>query len=191
MLTNNELSDTDKNVIEQSKSWIEQIVIGLNFCPFAKKVFDNNTIFYHVDNLEKTEDKLHTLADVCRLMDGNTAIETAFILYNSGLEGFDDYLDFLELANQLLVVQGYEGIYQLASFHPQYCFEGAEPTAAENYTNRSPYPMLHLLRESSLQTALESYKQPEKIPQKNIEVATNKGADFFVNTLKKIKSEKC
>ena len=189
MLTNNILFNADKNAIEQTKSWIEQIVIGLNFCPFAKKVFDKNAISYYVDNSEKTEDKLHTLAEICRLMDGNTVIETAFILYNSSLEGFDDYLDFLELANQLIVVQGYEGIYQLASFHPQYCFEGAEPTAAENYTNRSPYPMLHLLRESSLQIAVESYKQPEKIPQKNIEAATNKGADFFINTLKKIKAE--
>ena len=90
------------------------------------------------------------------------------MIYDNAFISFDDYLDFLELAEALLLEQDYEGIYQLASFHPDYCFEGAKQDDPANYTNRSPYPMLHLLRESSIELALASYPHPENIPQKNI-----------------------
>ena len=86
-----------------------------------------------------------------------------------GLEDFDDYLDFLAVAEALLVEQGYEGTYQLASFHPDYCFDGAEQDDPANFTNRSPWPMLHLLREAGLEQALAHYPEPEAIPERNIE----------------------
>ena len=102
-------------------------------------------------------------------------VQTSLLIYPYGLESFDAYLDFLAIAEELLQVQAYEGIFQLASFHPQYCFDGALLDDPANYTNRSPYPMLHLLRESSLEKALANYPEPEKIPQHNIALTRQLG----------------
>ena len=176
-------------IIAETKQWLKDIVIGLNFCPFAKKVFDSGSIHFYVDNSENIEECLAKLIEQCQLLDANSDIETSFILYPLILNDFDDYLDFLELANQLLAAQNYEGVYQLASFHPQYHFENTSVDDAENYTNRSPYPMLHLLREKSLADALKHYKDAEKIPLRNIELAQQKGADFFISYLKSLKQK--
>lgn len=177
----------DEEVISQTRQWIEQVVIGLNFCPFAKRVFDKGLIAYQVANNKNIEDDLFSLMALCTELDQNNDLETGFVIYPHNFSDFNDYLDFLDLANQLLVEQDYEGVYQIASFHPQYCFEGTAQNAAENYTNRSPYPMLHLLKEQSLDRALEQYEAPEEIPTHNIEVATQKGAEFFSKILKNIK----
>ncbi len=177
-------------VISQTRQWVADIIIGLNFCPFAKKVFDQQSLFYKVVESEKTEESLSVLIDECLRLDNDKEIETTLIIYSNILTDFNDYLDFLELANQLLEAQNYTGIYQLASFHPDYCFDGAEMVAAENYTNRSPYPMLHLIRESSLEKALETYDEADKIPVRNIERAKQKGVNFFKQILNKIKSAK-
>jgi len=178
---------SDKEIINQTKQWIEKIVIGLNFCPFAKKVFDKSTIFYFVDKSESIEKQLENIINKCELLDSNKDIETGFIIYPAELKNFNDYLYLLELANRLIIDCGYEGTYQLASFHPQYCFEGVSIDAAENYTNRSPYPMLHLIREKDLEKAITGYQQADKIPQRNIELAKNKGASYFIEKLTKIK----
>ncbi len=176
----------DNNIITQTKQWVADVIIALNFCPFAKKVFDQQGIFYKVVESKNTEEGLATLIDECVRLDNDTDLETALIIYPNMLEDFNDYLDFLELANQLLEAQNYIGVYQLASFHPNYCFDGVELDAAENYTNRSPYPMLHLIKESSLAKALETYDDPEQIPVRNVERAKQKGAAFFKKILNKI-----
>jgi len=173
-------------IIANTKQWIEEIVIGMNFCPFAKRVWDKDLIAYKIADNKTIEEDIFTLLDLCTELDNNNALETGFVIYPKHLANFDDYLDFLELASQLLIEQGYEGIYQLASFHPQYCFDETSQSAAENYTNRSPYPMLHLLKEQSLETALEHYKDADEIPLRNIEAAKQKGAEFFADILKKI-----
>ena len=188
MANNDNLSVADNKVIAQTKEWIKTVVIGLNFCPFAKKVFDLDAINFYVDNKSNMEEQLQSVIESCQLLDSNDRIETSFMIYTAGLENFNDYLDLLDIANQLIIEQGYEGVYQLASFHPQYCFDGLEQNAAENYTNRSPYPMLHLLREQSLEQAIKQYKQPEKIPERNMDVAKQKGASFFIDNLNSIKN---
>ena len=183
---------SDKEAVAQTKEWINDVVIGLNFCPFARSAFEKGLICYRAANNKNLEEDLISMLELCKELDQNTELETGFIIYPSSYENFDDYLDFLELANQLLVEQQYEGTYQLASFHPDYCFDGTELNASENYTNRSPYPMLHVLRESSLENALESYNNPEEIPERNIEAANKKGTEFFeaaLEEIKKIKSD--
>jgi hypothetical protein len=97
------------------------------------------------------------------------------LIFSTSLSHFDDYLDFLHVAEQLLSAQGYEGVYQLASFHPDYCFDGANIDDPANYTNRSPYPMLHLLRESSLEKAIDRHPHPEQIPAHNIALTRQLG----------------
>jgi len=110
----------------------------------------------------------------CKL-NNQTTLETTLFICPQGLSDFDDFLDLLAIAEPLLKAQGYEGTYQLASFHPQYIFANTPPDAAENYTNRSPYPILHLLRESSLETALLHYNDPEAIVEHNIALMNRLG----------------
>lgn len=152
-------------------------------------MFEKGSISYRVANNQTIEDDLFSMLTLCGELDQNTELETGFIIYPHHYLDFDAYLDFLELANQLLVEQDYEGTYQLASFHPDYCFDETEENAAENYTNRSPYPMLHLLREASLEAALENFDNPDDIPSRNIDTAKNKGTDFFTAALNKIKQD--
>ncbi len=166
---------TPEVVIQHTKNWLENVIIGHNICPFAKRVFDADTIHYEVIESAQIEEQLQTLISTCQLLDVNSEIETSLLIYPQGLDNFDDYLDFLALANALLEKQGYEGIYQLASFHPEYCFEGVDADDASNYTNRSPYPTLHIIQEESLEKALENYPEPEKIPERNIEYTRQLG----------------
>lgn len=161
--------------IEATKTWLSTLIIAHNICPFAKRVFDEQTIRFTVNETEDIEQLLLNLINECELLNNDNSIETSLLIYSKALTDFDDYLDFLALAEDLLIEQGYEGIYQLASFHPDYCFDGVASDDASNYTNRSPYPMLHLLRESSLEQAIKHYANPELIPERNIELTRELG----------------
>lgn len=165
----------NEQIIQRTKCWIEKFIIAHNICPFAKRVFDEDSIAYRVINETDVEKQLHVLIDACVQLDSEESIETALVIFPHGLENFDEYLDFLALANALLKRMSYEGVYQLASFHPEYCFEGANTDDPENYTNRSPYPMLHLIRESSLEKALQHYPDPEQIPVRNMDYLRRMG----------------
>jgi uncharacterized protein len=112
-------------------------------------------------------------------MDEEKDIETSFLILPNAVEKFDDYLYLVSDAEDLLIEKGYEGIYQLASFHPLYKFANSEEKDAANYTNRSIYPMLHLLREASIDKALENYRNPEGIPDININFAREKGLVYM------------
>ena len=108
-------------------------------------------------------------------MDEDVHTETSFIIFPNTFQQFNDYLDIVAVAEKLLEQNGYEGIYQVASFHPLYLFAGSTENDAANYTNRSVYPMLHLLREASIDKALQNYKHPGNIPDTNINFAREKG----------------
>ncbi len=157
-----------KDIIKQTEKWLTSFIINYNICPFAKQEFDQNRIRYAVIESNKLEHCLESLITECQRLDYETGIETTLVIFPDNFKDFDDYLDFLNIAESLLIDQQYEGIYQLASFHPDYCFDGEMASDPANYTNRSPYPMLHLIRELSLEKALDSYPHPEKIPERNI-----------------------
>ncbi|SJM89567.1 conserved hypothetical protein [Crenothrix polyspora] len=158
-----------------TEAWLKSIVIAHNFCPFAKQTLTRNSIRFSTIDDSAIDTCLQLLMDECERLDTDETIETTLLIYSAAFAGFDDYLDFLNYAETLLIQQGYEGVYQLASFHPDYCFEGAEPDDPANYTNRSPYPMLHLLRESSIEKALASFPNPQNIPKKNVALARKLG----------------
>lgn len=160
---------TSDSIESATRAWLETVIIGLDLCPFAAKPFRQNNIRYTVCGDTAIESCLEALIIECRRLDDDQTISTSLLIYPDILSEFDDYLDFLALAEDLLADQGYEGIYQLASFHPAYCFAGSSNEDPANYTNRSPYPMLHLLREDTIAAALEHYPDPENIPQRNIE----------------------
>jgi uncharacterized protein len=171
--------DTSSLIIEQTKKWIIDIVVGCNFCPFAAKEVKAGSIHYEVSAVTDMGECLSVLLKECERLDIDHHIETTFIIFPGAFPEFDKYLNLVTLAEKLLNKQGYEGVYQVASFHPLYCFEGSPENDAANYTNRSPYPMLHLLREEKVEQALARYPRPEQIPERNILFAREKGEAYM------------
>lgn len=163
-------------VINHTINWLIKVVVGLNFCPFAKREVDKGSIRYSVEdgNMKKC---LQTLIKECDILNSDTEVETTLLIFPEGFESFDTFLDLVDLSNDLLAEQGYEGTYQLANFHPDYCFAGVPENDSANYTNRSPYPMLHLIREKSLEKAIQSHPNPTKIPDTNIQLAREMGEE--------------
>ena len=162
------MSNQDQREIASTLAWLKTGIIEYSICPFAKSAVESGSVRFAVSHDPDIESCLMDLMQECDRLDTDADIETTLLIYAEGFTAFDDYLDFLELAETLLMEQGYEGVYQLASFHPDYCFDGAKLNDPANYTNRSPYPMLHLLRETSIERAVSSYLHPEDIPQRNI-----------------------
>ncbi len=172
-MTENEL------VKAQTKKWITDMVIGCNFCPFAAREIKRNAVHFQVENRKLAADCLDSFLQECIRLDENKDIETTLLIFSQSFQRFDKYLDLVSRAENLLKKKGYEGIYQVASFHPQYCFAGSAADDPANFTNRSPYPMLHILREESIEKVLERYPNPEKIPENNIRFARDKGYAYM------------
>ncbi|MCD6065437.1 MAG: hypothetical protein K0S33_263 [Bacteroidetes bacterium] len=166
---------SDNEIISHTSKWIKNVVIDLNFCPFAAKALLKKSIHYSVLHKAELQNSLETLIHELQHLDREDTIETTFIIFPDSFSDIEEYFDLVEQANTILEMQGYEGIYQLAEFHPDYCFAKAEPEDPANYTNRSPYPMLHLLREESVEKAVTTYKDAHLIPERNIELARKKG----------------
>jgi hypothetical protein len=174
-----EITSKNDQVIDQTKKWITDVVIGCNFCPFASREVKKGTVHYQVESVTDFNNALQALMRECQRLDDNENIETILIIFPEAFKSFDEYLDLLFLAEKLMKKEGYEGIYQLASFHPLYRFQNAPAEDAANYTNRSIYPMLHLLREESVEEALKHYPDPENIPEKNIHFTRTKGLAYM------------
>ena len=168
-------------VIDQTKKWIESVVIGCNFCPFAAKPFNAGNILYTVSNAKTHAEALRQVMLELYKLDENENTETSLLIFAEGFSSLDEYLDLVDLAESLLADQEYEGIYQVASFHPNYLFAGTNDDDPGNYTNRSIFPMLHFLREESIETALEKFPDPDQIPERNIAFTKQKGLAFMEN----------
>ncbi len=170
--------------IQQTIDWIANFVIQLNLCPFARKPFQQEKIRYVLyEGTDLEELTLLLLKELNHLASTPAKkIETTFIIHPHLLQDFYAFNDYLEVTNHLIFAARLEGVLQIASFHPDYQFEGVEKDDVTNYTNRSPYPMLHLLREASIEYALEHYENPEGIPERNMEVMRSLGNPFFEDT---------
>ncbi|RYY98265.1 MAG: DUF1415 domain-containing protein [Chitinophagaceae bacterium] len=167
-----------ERIIAHTKKWIVDVVVGLNFCPFAAREVKRESIRFEVVPGDRAA-VLSALAKAFDAMDADRAIETMFLLLPRGFGRFTDYLKLVDAAEALVKKSGHEGSYQVASFHPDYLFAGSRPTDAANYTNRSPYPMLHLLREESVSRAVDSYPDTMQIPEKNTALARQKGLTYM------------
>ncbi|QIJ85171.1 DUF1415 domain-containing protein [Vibrio coralliilyticus OCN008] len=159
-----------ETITEQVNQWLNDVVIGLNLCPFAAKPQRNKQIKIFVSEAQQEEALLEDILTQLMELESKTAeeLETTLVVVPNMLEDFYDYNLFIDWVEALIRQQGWEGIYQLATFHPEYCFGGAEPEDAENLTNRSPYPVFHLIREESMEKVLKHYPDPESIPETNI-----------------------
>ena len=180
------VNTTHEKAIRQTKAWVEQVVIGLNLCPFASKPVNDNRVAYIAAGDASMETHLQQLANCFKQLDSTFDIETSLLIFPESYTSFDEYLELLHLSNLLLDDLRYSGVYQLASFHPSYCFENSDENDAANFTNRSPYPMLHIIRESSVEKAVSGYKDIEQVPLRNVKTLRQLGYRKMLNTLQEI-----
>ena len=175
----NPLKLKDSVIIAQTEAWIRSVVIGCNFCPFAAKAMLRKSIRYVVLPVATVEIALESLIREMENLDRDADTETTFIILPHQFDRFRKYLDLVRKADTAVKKQDYDGIYQVASFHPEYYFEGSHPDDPANYTNRSIYPMLQILREESVSRAVDSYDGAENIPEHNITFARQKGLAYM------------
>ncbi|MBE3759772.1 DUF1415 domain-containing protein [Vibrio parahaemolyticus] len=166
-----ETPNTDINAItQQVDQWLNDVVIGLNLCPFAAKPQRNKQIKIFVSEATQEEALLEDI--LLQLIELSTTepekLETTLVVVPNMLQGFWDYNFCIDWVEGLIKQQDWEGTFQVATFHPDYCFGGAAPEDDENLTNRSPYPIFHLIREESMEKVLKHYPDPESIPDTNI-----------------------
>lgn len=161
---------TDDEVLNQTRHWLEKAVIGLNLCPFAKAVYVKNQVRLVVSHARHADDLLEELDKELDLLVATPAeeIDTTLLIHPTLFDDFLDFNDFLEIAEGVVDEHGLEGVVQLASFHPKFQFEGTEPDDIGNFTNRAPFAILHLLREDSVERAVEAFPQADAIFETNI-----------------------
>jgi len=160
----------DDTVIALTQAWVAEAVIGLNLCPFAKSVYVKEQIRYVVSHADDEAGLAQQLLDELQHLQAADPelLDTTLLIHPRVLQDFYDYNNFLDVADQVLEDAGLDGIIQIASFHPQYQFADALPDDIDNYTNRSPFPILHLLRESSIDRAVAAFPEASAIFERNI-----------------------
>jgi hypothetical protein len=164
-----------ENTIEAVKRWVDSVVIELNLCPFARRELVRNRVRFCVTEAQTEAQLLAALQVELELLTADDSVETTLLIHPGVLQDFYDYNQFLDSADELLLQLELDGIYQVASFHPDYQFADTDPDDVENYTNRSPYPLLHLIREASLTRAIDSYPDSDLIPERNIALLKSMG----------------
>ncbi len=165
----------DDAIVSSVKHWLETFVVEQNLCPFAKRELAEGRVRFAVTPAFTEEQLLLALHDELELLNTDTSVETTLLIHPGVLQRFSDYNQFLSAAEGFLVQSELEGTYQIASFHPDYQFAGTDPDDAENYSNRAPYPLLHILREESVDRAVRAYPDIEQIPARNIELLNRLG----------------
>ena len=180
--------NSENLMVQDTLRWLERAVVGLNLCPFAKSVYVKGQVHCTVSSAATLEalrdDLLRELRDLVAL-DASVRDTTVLVIQNL-LHDFYDYNDFLNVADDCILSLDLDGVIQIASFHPQYCFADADRDDPANYTNRSPYPMLHLLREESVERAVASDAgDAEKIVERNIATLRELGSAGWQTLLSK------
>ena len=161
---------TDEEVLAKTRMWLEKAVIGLNLCPFAKAVYVKNQVRLVVSKARHADDLLEELDRELDLLVATPAeeLDTTLLIHPTLFEDFLDFNDFLEVAEGVVDEHELLGVIQLASFHPQFQFDGTEPDDISNFTNRAPFAILHLLREESVDKAVEAFPEADAIFEQNI-----------------------
>jgi hypothetical protein len=177
-----------QTVISRTRDWIAAIVIGLELCPFAQRVFQAGRIRYFVTDAEDEAVLATDLARELEVLASSpiSCVETTLLIHPRALQNFVDYNDFVGATEGLIKDLGLRGTIQIAGFHPEYQFAGTKADAVENYTNRSPYPMLHLLREQSISVVAADPDALGEIPRRNIETLRRLGREKILEKLRAI-----
>jgi len=176
------ITDSAESVCSLTRRWVETMVVGLNLCPFAAPVVKDESLRYSVSEAIEREalvaDFLKQI-EAIQLADEDD-IATTLLIVPHMLQDFYDYLDMLALFEELLQDAGLEGVLQLASFHPGYLFGGVKENDLSHWTNRSPYPTFHIIREAQMSRALTHYKNPEQIPERNMKLLRDLGRQGLI-----------
>ena len=184
-----DVTDTfDPTGIEASvRRWLERAVIGLNLCPFAKAVYVKQQVRIVISDASTERALLEELGEELALLRDTPAdeVDTTLLVHPQVLGDFLDYNDFLGDADALVEAMQLDGVLQVASFHPDYQFAGSDPDDADNLTNRAPVPILHLLREASIDRAVDAYPDPDAIIERNIATVRELGFDGWNDLLKR------
>ncbi|MDG2047825.1 MAG: DUF1415 domain-containing protein [Halioglobus sp.] len=159
--------------------WLRNFVVALNLCPFAGPLLAASNLRIAVCEQDSTNDLRWMFLQELDLLQRSPEqdVATTLVVFPKALWDFEDYLQFVDEAQDLLVESGLESIVQLASFHPQYLFAGEGPETASHFSNRAPYPLIHLLRENMVSRALDGFADPEQIPNRNIETLSAIGVE--------------
>ena len=170
---------SDYEVLVRTRAWLEKAVIGLNLCPFAKAVYTRDRVRLVVSQARHADDLLEELDRELDFLVATPAeqVDTTLLIHPTLFPDFLDFNDFLEIAEGVLDEHGLEGVVQLASFHPQFQFDGTALEDMGNYTNRAPYAVLHLLREDSVEKAVDSLADPDAVYQENIRTLDKLGLE--------------
>ncbi len=176
---------THSRIIASARQWVETVVVGLKLCPFANRALQNGRVRFTVTDAETEAEVLKALHSELSLLVNDATVETTLLIHPAALLDFYDFNDFLQVADDLLVDLALDGIVQIASFHPDYQFGGTVPDEAQNYTNRSPNPMLHLIREERLTQAVAEHPDVEDIPARNVALMQSMGSAKMQALLKK------
>jgi len=173
-------------IVENVRSWLSSMVIGLDLCPFAKAVFDAGTIRYAVCPSHEPADLLQALASELTLLEATprSECETTLLIAPAMLPDFQDFIDVVGVAEELVTDLGLSGVIQIVAFHPRFRFAGADENAPKNYTNRSPYPLIHLLREVSVSEVADGTIRLSDIPRQNTATLEKMGIANILSRLK-------
>jgi len=171
------------------RKWVESFVVEHNICPFAKRPLTENTIRFTETEADTQEGLLEALQFELEHLLDNKSVETSLLIHPNVLQDFYEYNEFLNYVDKLLEEMQLEGIFQIASFHPDYQFAGTEPNDVENYTNKSTFPMLHILREESVEKVIEKHPDINQIPIRNIELMESMGHEALNEILQSCHQE--
>lgn len=170
-------AQNDQEIMDATRQWLEKAVIGLNLCPFAKSVYVKNQVrivVSHARHLDAFLEQLDAELDFLAAADPE-AVDTTLLIHPTLFPDFLHFNDMVGMAEDAVLEHELDGVLQVASFHPEFQFEDSAPEDMSNYTNRAPYPTLHLIREASLEKAIAAYPNPESIYERNIETVEKLG----------------
>ncbi len=178
-MTPSQISDAERITIEDTQRWLMQAVVGLNLCPFAKAVVTKNLVRYRVCLSAEPADVLNMLRDELQHLfsTDESLLDTTLLIAPNLLPDFHEFNAFLSDCDDVLLDLNLEGVLQIADFHPHYTFAGEDPQGMSHFTNRTPYPTLHLLRESSIDKAVAAYPDAALIYQRNMALLEKMGRE--------------
>jgi len=168
-----------RKIISRVDHWIEKAVIGFDLCPFAKSVYRKNKLRYVVSKSANVNALVTELYQQCQYLIETPGIETMLLIIPHQLQEFADFNQMLDQVDALIEAYEWVGVFQIASFHPRYQFDNTRIDDRENWSNRAPFPILHILRESSVGRCLSSYPDPDQIPGTNIQTLRAMDAALF------------
>lgn len=169
----------EKDVLGKTQHWLSEVIVGHQLCPFAEYPWRKQQIqFIVAQDVTRVAICGHVLS-ICRYLQAHSEVETSLLILPSAWDDFNDYLELVEVVNDLLQKEQLSGIFQIASFHPAYLFASEAPDATSHYTNRSPYPMLHIIREASITRVIDAGFDTEALIERNQQLAEQLGTEFF------------